>query len=394
MPSQKYLVVVAGVIIMLCLGVAYSWGVFVKPIETELGWSRAQISLAVSILLLVFSAFMSIGGVLETKIGPSRTVTIAGMLMAIAWIGSSFAHTPLSLYLFYGLCGGIATGLSYIPAVSCGIQWYSHKKGLITGIIIFGFGFGSALLSPLMTRLIQTIGWRSAMLYGGVVFGALIIICAQFLKHPKSISKPSLAHTDSDKTSFGHQAMLRTSTFWVMFVTYFIAMIAGMMTIGHVVAFASDRGLSAMQGALALTVLSIFNGLGRILAGHMSDRFGGKTILISLFLIISAGMFLFASAQNEFMFYTIAALIGLCFGGFLAVYPPLTANFFGSNNFSVNYGLVFIGYGSGCFLGPVIGGYVFDTMHSYTVAFYTSGFLAIVGAFIVFKFLNRPKFAV
>lgn len=381
----------AGVIIMLCLGVAYSWGVFVKPIETELGWSRAQISLAVSILLLVFSAFMSIGGFLETKIGPSRTVTIAGILMAIAWIGSSFTHTPLSLYIFYGLFGGIATGLSYIPSVSCGIKWYPHIKGLITGIIIFGFGFGSAILSPLMTRLIQTIGWRSALLYGGIAFGTLIVICAQFLKEPEPDANTSSTHTGSDDTSLTHQEMLKTSTFWVLFVTYFIAMIAGMMTIGHVVAFASDRGLSAMQGALALTVLSIFNGLGRILAGHLSDRFGGKTILILLFFIISGGMFVFASAQHEVMFFAIAALIGLCFGGFLAVYPPLTANYFGTENFSVNYGLVFIGYGTGCFLGPVIGGYVYDLMHSYTVAFYISGGLAILGAFMVFKLLNQPK---
>jgi MFS family permease len=99
----------------------------------------------------------------------------------------------------------------------------------------------------------------------------------------------------------------------------------------------------------------------------------------------------FASAQHEVMFFAIAALIGLCFGGFLAVYPPLTANYFGTENFSVNYGLVFIGYGTGCFLGPVIGGYVYDLMHSYTVAFYISGGLAILGAFMVFKLLNQPK---
>lgn len=391
MKLKGYPVVIAGVVIMLCLGVAYSWGVFVKPIETELGWTRAQTSLAVSILLLVFSGVMSIGGVIEKRIGACLTVTIAGIFMCIAWIGASFTKSPLWLYVFYGLFGGVATGLSYIPSVSCGIKWYPHKKGLITGIIIFGFGFGSAILSPLMTSLIQTIGWRSAMLYSGIVFGSLIVLCAQFLKPPVMISKISLSSSDYDKKSLTYQEMLSTSTFWLLFVTYFIAMIAGMMTIGHVVAFASDRGLSVMQGAIALTVLSIFNGLGRILAGHMSDKFGGKTILIALFLLISIAMFLFASAQNVFMFFSIAVMIGLCFGGFLAVYPTLTANYFGPENFSVNYGLVFIGYGTGCFLGPVIGGYVHDIMHSYHVAFYSSGCLAIVGALMIFKSLNRPE---
>lgn len=388
MQSKKYQVTIAGVVIMLCLGVAYSWGVFVKPIEAELGWSRAQISLAVSILLLVFSAFMSIGGVIEKKIGSAKTVTIAGILMAIAWIGASFSKSPLWLYVFYGLFGGIATGLSYIPAVSCGIKWFPHKRGLITGIIIFGFGFGSAILSPLMTKLIQIIGWRAAMLYSGIVFGLLIILCAQFLKLPGGRCELSTSNNNSDDNSLTHQEMLKTSAFWVLFVTYFIAMIAGMMTISHVVAFASDRGFSVMQGALALTVLSIFNGLGRVLAGHMSDKFGGKAILAALFLIIAGGMFLFASVQNVFIFFAAAALIGLCFGGFLAVYPPLTANYFGQDNFSVNYGIVFIGYGSGCFLGPVIGGYVYDVMNSYHAAFYISGGVSIIGAFMAFKLLK------
>jgi MFS transporter, OFA family, oxalate/formate antiporter len=391
MKTKQYPVVLAGVVIMLCLGVAYSWGVFVKPIEAELGWSRAQISLAVSLLLLIFSAFMPVGGVLEKRIGPSKTVTVAGILMVAAWIGASAARTPLWLYVFYGLFGGIATGLSYIPSVSCGIKWFPHRKGLITGIIIFGFGFGSAILSPLMTKLIQNIGWRTAMLYSGIAFGSLIVVCAQFLKHPEMIAITPSAAAEFEKKSLTYREMLRTSDFWTLFITYFIAMIAGMMTIGHVVAFASDRGFTVMQGALALTVLSIFNGLGRILSGHVSDRFGGKNILISLFLIISLGMFLFASVQNLFMFFGLAALIGLCFGGFLAVYPPLTADYFGPENFSLNYGLVFIGYGSGCFLGPVIGGYVYDIMRSYHVAFYISGCLAIAGAFMAFKLLNRSK---
>lgn len=390
MRSKRYVVVIAAVVIMLCLGVAYSWGVFVKPIETEMGWSRAQISLAVSILLLVFSAFMPIGGFIEKKIGASKTVTIAGVLMSIAWIGGSFAQTPLFLYVFYGLIGGMATGLSYIPSVACGIKWYPYKKGLITGIIIFGFGFGSAIVSPLMAKLIQIIGWRSAMLWSGIVFGLLIIVCARFLKQPKLIAKGPSAQSDPPQISFSPLDMLRTSTFWVLFVTYCLAMVAGMMTIGHVVACASDRGLSVMHGALALTILSIFNGLGRVLAGYMSDRLGGKNILIALFITIAVGMLLFASVKGVALFYVLAALIGLCFGGFLAVYPPLTVHYFGSEHFSVNYGLVFIGYGSGCFAGPVMAGWIYDISDDYTLAFYSAVVLSVLGAAIVKMFLRAP----
>lgn len=388
--AKGYSVVTAGVIIMLCLGVAYSWGVFIKPIQDEMGWGRTTLSLAVSILLLVFSSFMPIGGLLEKRFGSAATVSLGGLLMSVAWIGTSFANSPLWLYIFYGLFGGIATGLSYIPSVSCGIKWFPLKKGFITGIIIFGFGFGAAILSPVMTELVQIFGWRTAMFYSGIIFGSIIIFCAQFLKPPTDTANISSTDHSSSENSFNYREMMHTSTFWILFITYFISMIAGMMTIGHVVAFASDRGLSAMQGALALTLLSVFNGVGRVTAGYMADHFGGKNILITLFLIISGAMFLLDAPQNVFLFYTIVSVIGLCFGGFLSVYPPLTANYFGQENFSINYGLVFIGYGSGCFLGPVLGGFVYDIMGSYHIAFYISGGLAILGAFMVYKLLKQP----
>lgn len=384
------MVIVAGVVIMLCLGVAYSWGVFLMPIERDLGWSRAEISLAVSILLLVFSAFMSIGGFCEKKYGPRMTATLGGLLVASGWIGASFSRSPGWLYLSYGVLGGIGTGLGYIPSVSCGIKWFPGKKGRVTGIIIFGFGFGAAFLSPVMTYFINLYGWRSTMLFGGLAFGLSIIASAQFLKEPVGELAASTAGRADKAKDYSPKEMLKTSSFKILFITYFLAMVAGMMTIGHVVAFALGRGLSAIQGAFALTILSIFNGLGRVLAGYLADLWGGKKALVILFFAIGIGMFLFFHASGIGTFYLVSAFIGLCFGGFLAVYPPLTADYFGKKHFAVNYGLVFIGYGGGCFLGPLAGGLVHDAFTSYMIAFYASGVLALAGGGIVWLLLEAP----
>lgn len=387
---SKYLVIVAGVVIMLCLGVAYSWGVFLLPIEQSMGWSRAAISLAVSILLLVFSGFMSIGGFCEKKYGPRITAAVGGLLVALGWIGASFSQSPGWLYLFYGVLGGIGTGLGYIPSVSCGIKWFPGKKGLVTGIIIFGFGFGAAFLSPVMTYFINVFGWRSTMLYGGIVFGFLIFTFAQLLKEPVHDPAASGAQAQEPERDYSPGQMIKTSAFKVLFVTYFLAMVAGMMTIGHVVAFAMGQGLTAIQGAFALTILSVFNGVGRVLAGYLSDLWGGRKALVLLFFLIGMGMFLFFHATGITSFYLLSAFIGLCFGGFLAVYPPLTAEYYGKKNFAVNYGLVFIGYGSGCFLGPLAGGLVYDFFQSYMKAFYASGFLALLGGVVVWFLLQKP----
>ncbi|MBD3245823.1 MAG: MFS transporter [Candidatus Omnitrophica bacterium] len=391
MSKRKYMVIVSGVMIMLCLGVAYSWGVFLLPIEQDLGWGRAQISLAVSILLLVFSAFMSIGGICEKKYGPRLTATIGGLFVAAGWIGASFSQSPLWLYSFYGILGGIGTGLGYIPSVSCGIKWFPGKKGLVTGIIIFGFGFGAAFLSPVMSHLINIYGWRTTMLFSGAAFGAVITLFAQFLSAPLCELTAGKAGQQTPERSYSPKEMLRTCSFRVLFVTYFLAMVAGMMTIGHVVAFARGQGLSAIQGAFALTILSVFNGLGRVITGYLSDLWGGHKTLVLLFFMIGGGMFLLVHAGGIVSLYLLAAFIGLCFGGFLAVYPPLTADYYGKQNFSINYGLVFIGYGSGCFLGPVLGGLVFDFFHSYRFAFYSSGALALLGGAVVWFLLKNPS---
>ncbi|MFA6635798.1 MAG: OFA family MFS transporter [Candidatus Omnitrophota bacterium] len=389
MRSKNYPVVLAGVVIMLCLGVAYSWGVFLIPIDREMGWGRAKISFSVSLLLLVFSVFMVIGGLLEKKIGSHKTAGIGGVLVGTGWVLASFAHTPLGLYLGYGLIGGIGTGLSYMPSVASGIKWFPDKKGLITGIIVFGFGFGTAFLSPLMTKLIDAYGWRATMAVSGIVFGFIITAAAQFLK-PPTASNNSENGVKITNAAFSPMEMLLTNSFRIMFFTYFISMVAGMMTIGHLIAFIADKGFTAMQGALALTILSVFNGIGRIVFGHASDLWGGKKTLILLFTLISLMMFALYHAEILPVIYALSMAIGLCFGGFLAVYPALTAEYFGRRDFAANYGFIFIGYGIGCFFGPLIGGMVHDTTKSYLSAFNFAGALALIGAVLICLLLRRP----
>lgn len=386
---NRWSVVAGGVSILMCLGVAYSWGVFLLPIDQEMGWGRAKISFAVSVLLLVFSVFMVIGGLLEKKIGPRKTAGIGGMLVGLGWLLASFSRTPLELYLYYGVIAGIGTGLSYIPSIASGIKWFPEKKGLVTGIIVFGFGFGTAFLSPLITNLINAYGWRTTMAACGIVFALIITLAAQFLKTPPIPDSVKSEGAVND-AAFSPTEMLKTNSFKIIFSTYFISMIAGMMTIGHLIAFITDKGFNAMQGALALTILSIFNGLGRIASGYASDFLGGKKTLVLLFAFIGLAMLALHHSGALSVIYVLSALIGLCFGGFLAVYPALTAEYFGRRDFAVNYGLIFIGYGIGCFFGPLIGGLVHDTTKSYLAAFYFAGGVALIGSLLIYLFLKKP----
>ena len=383
-PAHRWLVVIGGLLIIMCLGVAYSWGVFLMPIASEFGWGRGETSLAMSILLLVFSVFMVIGGMCEKRYGPKVTATLGGIFVCLGWVLAYFTESLLWLYITYGMLAGIGTGLGYLPSISTGVKWFPDKRGLVTGIVIFGFGFGSAFLAPLAVRFIEVYGWRMTMLIYGAGFGAIIIGAAQLLKAPPENWKPSgwippqNARIKVTAHDFSPMEMLKTSTFKLLFATYFLSMVAGMMTIGHIVAFAGDIGYTKMQSAFVLTVLAIANGFGRIIFGAISDKMGRANTLTFIFGLIGVSMLLLYHMTTLFALYMIAGIIGLCFGGFLTVYASTTADFFGTKNFGTNYGLVFLSYGAGCFAGPWIGGMVYDARGGYFLAFTIAGILALV----------------
>ena len=146
-----------------------------------------------------------------------------------------------------------------------------------------------------------------------------------------------------------------------------------------------------IQAAFTITVLAITNGLGRIIFGTLSDRIGRKNIIVVLFLVMAIGMILLPYMTILFALYAAAGIIGLCFGGFLAVYPAATGDFFGTKDFGTNYGLVFIGYGAGCFAGPWLGGMVYDVTGSYSAAFIAAGILALCGGGTAALFLKPPN---
>ncbi len=381
----------------MCLGVVYAWGVFLLPIATEFGWGRGPISLAVSILLLTFSGFMVVVSMVQRRYGVRLTAMAGGAFVSMGWILAHFTESLLWLYATYGVLAGIGTALSYMPSISAGIKWFPDKRGLVSGIVVFGFGFGAALFAPLATHLVELYGWRTTMLVLGAGFGLAITCAAQLLKEPpEGWTPPGWTPTKDDEVAatsydFTPKETLKTTTFALMFLTFAISMVAGMMAIGHIAAFAEDVGYTAAQAALALTILAIGNGSGRIIFGAASDKMGRTNTLALLFTTIGVTMLALYYMTPLFALYAAALLIGLCFGGFLAVYPPTTADLFGTKNFGTNYGLVSVGYGTGCFIGPWLGGTIFDITGSYFVAFAIAGVLALVGAIVVYLFIKPPK---
>jgi len=395
---NRWIIVVAAVIIQMCLGAVYAFSVLVPPLEAQFRWSRIETSPAFTIALLVFALSMIPAGRLQDRKGPRLVATVGGISLGLGMILSGFTSSLIWLYVSYGLIGGLGIGLTYVTPITTCVKWFPDKKGLITGLAVFGFGAGSIVFAPLWTFFIDAIGWRNTFYATGILFSALLLPSAQILRNPPQGYTPANwkpPATMKVVKDFEPAEMLRTIPFFLIWASYWFGTTAGLMVIGHAKQAAMELAeMDSVQASLAVSLLGMFNAFGRILWGFLGDRFGRERTLTSIFVICSGPLFMLAIIHEPTVFILGIILVGVSFGGFLALYPALTLDYYGTRNLGVNYGIVFTAYGSGAVLGPMMAGYFKTFANSYVPSFYVSGALAFLGillAFSVKRFAAKMK---
>ncbi len=379
--------VAAAVMINLCLGAVYAFSILVPPLEAEFHWTRIETSLASTIALLTFALSMMPAGRLQDKKGPRTAVTIGGILIGLGMMLSSYTNSLVWLYLSYGGLLGLGVGFAYgAPIATCN-KWFPDKKGLATGLVVFGFGGGSILFAPLWDFIIQNYSWRTNFLVSGVLFMVLTIAAAQILKNPPKDYRPAgwnpPEKSKKANVEFEPSAMIRTLPFVLLWVSYWFGTNAGLMTISQAKQIAKEiAGMSDLEATFAVSILGGFNAVGRILWGFIGDRAGKEKVLSMGFLLCAVALLILSTVSQPTIFLVGICLVGLCFGGFLALYPALTSDYYGSKNLGVNYGIVFTAYGAGSILGPMMASYFRTYQGTYLPAFYISIILALSGMMI------------
>ncbi|MBS4016133.1 MAG: OFA family MFS transporter [Candidatus Latescibacteria bacterium] len=392
---NRWLIVVGAILIQLCLGAIYAWSVFRIPLQDKLDITPTQASLPFSFVLIFFALSTVIGGRWQDKSGP-RTVAIAGgIMLGIGMILASFAKSLAAVILFYGVVSGIGIGLAYVCPISAGVKWFPDKRGLITGLSVAGFGAGALIVAPLARSLIDTIGVFNTFRILGIIFFVLVFIGALILRNPPAGYKPvgwnPPAVTASRKVDFSAKEMLSTGQFYLIWLMYFIGCASGLMVIGQTSPIGQELAKYTKEAAaLGVSLLAIFNALGRIFWGKISDSFGRMKTLFLMFLICGLAILsynLIATAPVWFWFGI--SLVGFCFGGYLALFPAITADLFGTKSVGVNYGFVFTAYGVGGLLSNIFAPRVKELTGGYSVAFIVTGILCLIGA--ILTFLVKPR---
>jgi OFA family oxalate/formate antiporter-like MFS transporter len=382
--SSRWKYVAAAIVINLCLGAVYAFSILVPPLEAEFGWTRIETSPAFTIALVAFALTMIPAGRIQDERGPRIVTTVGGALIGLGMVLSSYTDSLIWLYVSYGIMLGLGTGFAYGAPIATCTKWFPNKKGLVTGLVVFGFGGGAIIFAPLWAYLIEAYDWRFNFLFTGLLFIVLIIISAQILKNPSKDYKPAgwTAPMKSlrSKVDYGSAEMVKTVSFILIWVSYWFGTTAGLMTISQAKLVAMElAGMDSIQAALAVSILGAFNALGRLLWGFLGDRIGREKALTASFLACAAALFVLSTMFEPTTFAAGMSLLGLCFGGFLALYPALTSDYYGSKNLGINYGLVFTAYGAGSVLGPIMASYFRTFNGTYLPAFYISIVLALLG---------------
>jgi OFA family oxalate/formate antiporter-like MFS transporter len=389
--NQGWIVTFSGMGLNLALGILYAWSVFSKQLTEPLdkggfGWTKTEATLPYTIAIACFALMMVPAGRLQDRLGPRLIATIGAVLTGAGMIIASFA-APASAapaIVGFGVLGGMGFGLGYASATPAAVKWFPpEKKGLITGLVVAGFGLAPVYIAPLSKSLLANHGISGSFRILGIAFLATTVILSQFIRNPASPAAKSPAGAGAPASDSSWREMLRSPGFYSLYLQYACAATAGLMIIGHLAKIVSVQSGNAIKiGFLFVALLAIFNACGRIAAGIISDRIG-RTITIAFVCILqSMMMFFFSYLSTEGGFLVGSAVVGFNYGACLALFPATTADTWGTKNLGLNYGILFTAWGVGGVFGPILAGKIADASGSYAMAYNIAGTLLVCAAFL------------
>ncbi|MFB3896093.1 MAG: OFA family MFS transporter [bacterium] len=401
LPAEKgrWFFLSIGIIINLCLGTVFSWSVFRKPLESLFQINATESGLPYTLCLTFFAILMPItGGVLD-KYGPRILTICGGIIVGLGWMISSLANHIHLVTLSYGIITGSGLGIAYGVPIAVITKWFPDKKGLAVGLTLVGFGLSPLITAPLARYLIDVYGILPTFFILGLSFLILIILLSLPLRFPPDLWKPELTGTANrsrqhSTPEFSRTEMIKSSTFYGLWLCYIIGTFSGLMAIG----ISSPVGqeivkLNATTAAMFVSLFAIFNGIGRPLFGWLTDRHNPRlTAIISFIIIFLASFGMLMVKEAEVGLYTLCFCgFWLTFGGWIALAPAATAIYFGMTGYSKKYGIVYTAYGVGAICGTMLSGRIRDIFGSYKYTFIPNAILAMIGILIAIILLKQPQ---
>jgi MFS transporter, OFA family, oxalate/formate antiporter len=419
--SGRWILVIVGLVIQLCLGAIYAYGALRGSIEAffktfGLTPTAMDMTWPFIVFLAVFAITMPLAGPYIQKMGPKKVCMVGGALCGLGWIAASFAQSPAMLIPLYGIIGGLGVGIAYGCPIATSAQWFPDKRGLAVGTTVLGFGLSSAVISYSTKYMLGTnLAIMDILKIFGVAFLIITVVLSMFLVFPPAGWKPAGWAPPAPKpgaaakVDFMRNEMTKTGTFKGLWLCYTIGALAGLTAIGiagpvgtevFIPVKAQQLGLPLADAAVAKAVkdlifllivpFAVVNGLARPVFGMLTDKMGTKnTAILSFALIFAACMLMYMSYSGNAYIVAFATLWA-CLGGWLAIAPTATASYFGLKDNAKNYGLVFTAYGAGAVIGGIVSAQAKMLLGGYKPFFLIVAVLAIVGIVVAYMMMKPP----
>ncbi|WP_336769837.1 L-lactate MFS transporter [Bacillus bombysepticus] len=381
---NPWLIVLGTIIVQMGLGTIYTWSLFNQPLVSKYGWSLNAVAITFSITSLSLAFSTLFASKLQEKWGLRKLIIISGLALGIGLVLSSQASSLIMLYVLAGVVVGYADGTAYITSLSNLIKWFPERKGLISGISVSAYGTGSLIFKYINAKLIVTVGVSQAFIYWGLIVTTMIVLGA-FLIH-QATEQGAVNQTNSK--DYTTKEMLCTKQAYLLFIMLFTSCMSGLYLIGMVKDIGVQLvGLSAATAANAVAMVAIFNTLGRIILGPLSDKIGRLKIVIGTFVVMATSIFVLSFVNlNYGIYFACVASVAFCFGGNITIFPAIVGDFFGMKNHSKNYGFVYQGFGFGALAGSFIGA----ALGGFKPTFMVIGVLCVV-SFIIAILIKTPN---
>ncbi|WP_260260640.1 L-lactate MFS transporter [Vibrio intestinalis] len=389
-------ILLAGFCINLCLGILYAWSVFNKALVTDSGWSAAEASAPYATATITFSICLLIAGILQDRMGPRLILILGTVLTGLGMIASGFVNSPMMLNITFGVITGAGIGFGYACLSPSAMKWFHpSKKGMVNGLIAAGFGLAAIYLAPVTSALIDNMGIQTSFLVLGVGILAIAVPLAATINNPPADytpAEPKVKEGQAPKAvkksaDISWKAMLTTPQFYSLWIMYAFAASVGLMIIGNITTIASVQA-NLPNAVYLASILAIFNSGGRVAAGMLADKIGGVRTLLLAFVLQGINMALFATFDSEFTLIIGTAIAAVGYGTLLAVFPTLTAEFYGLKNYGTNYGVLYTAWGIGGAIGAAIVGFSTTNSEGYGLAYTVSA--AMMAVCIVLALVTKP----
>ncbi len=401
--STRWVQLFLGLVAMMSISSPqYVWTLFVKPFQTATGATLASVQVTFSLLVVLQTWLSPLQGWLVERFGARFLITLGCLLSGSGWILSAQIDNLTALYLTYGLFCGVGTGIVYVGIVGLMLKWFPDRRGFAVGVVAAGYGFGAmATIFPIDTMM-KAQGYQQTLMVIGLILGGVGALAGVLTRQPPE-HEPGAAFALPDATDVPVGKMLKTSTFWLMFLMMTMMSTGGLMVISQFAPFTRDFGIADVtlfgMAALpfALTLDRITNGLTRPFFGWISDRIGREeTMFIAFLLEACAVALLFAFRGDALIFALMSGLVFFGWGEIFSLFPSTLTDTFGAMNATTKYGFLYMSQG----IGSVLGGPVAASIHQATAS-WTPVFFLIIGmdaltallAFFVLKPMRKAYLA-